>query len=141
MGMTRNVLKLSLSLALVILANRAWAQLTEVWAANYTNGYARAATVDSNGNVYITGSSDNTLGTVKFDANGAVQWSASYSGRHSYGDGANAIALDGAGNVYVTGAATGNRFYYVNGTYKTYLTDSATVKYDSTGHQKWASSY
>ena len=46
---------------LLSLAQPGIAQLQEAWAIQYTNGasYAHAATVDSNGNVYVTGSSDN----------------------------------------------------------------------------------
>src|SRR5215471_7501228 len=143
MRITENILKLALIQSVLGFGGSATAQLPELWAARYNAvvSYARAATVDSGGNIYITGSSDNNYGTVKYDANGNLAWSASYSGHQSYADGGKAVALDAAGNVYVTGGVSGNRFYYFNGTTKTYLTDAVTVKYDSAGRQKWASSY
>jgi hypothetical protein len=138
-----SILRLVLTLDVLAGAGSAWGQLPETWAAHYTNSfsYALAMTLDSDGNLYITGSSAADYGTVKFDASGNLAWAASYSGHRSAGDGANSIATDAAGNVYVTGAASGNRFYYFNGTTKTFLTDCVTVKYDNTGRQKWVSSY
>jgi hypothetical protein len=143
MKTAQSVLEVALIPAVLGLVGSASAQLPEAWAIRYTNGfsYARAATVDRDGNSYITGSSDNDYGTVKFNADGTLAWAATYAGHHGRGDGANAITVDSAGNVYVTGAASGNRFYYQYGTYKVFLTDCVTVKYDSTGHQRWASSY
>src|SRR2546426_2544352 len=111
MKTTKSILKLALIPAVLGFAGSASAQLREAWAVQYTNGYARAAIVDSNGNIYITGSSAYDVETVKFDANGNLVWAASYSGHRGYGDGGYGIALDSAGNVYVTGAVTGNRFY------------------------------
>jgi len=79
--------------------------------------------VDSSGNVYVTGESDNDYGTVKYNSAGEFQWSAKYN--YSW-DAAKAIAVDFSGNVYVTGIS---------------YNDIATIKYDSNGIEQWVSRY
>ena len=94
---------------------------------------ARKVVVDASGNVYVTGASNNSSNsdyvTVKYAPNGAQLWAQSYDGL--YTDIPYAIAVDSSGNVYVTGQsnnAAGD-------------SDIATVKYDSTGAQKWVARY
>jgi uncharacterized delta-60 repeat protein len=69
---------------------------TQRWARTYssgpqTNDQLRAMTVDSNGNVYLTGTSK----TVKYNRDGVLQWIAPYAGR--------ALAADSNEFVYVVG--------------------------------------
>ena len=74
--------------------------------------------LDSNGNIYVTGTSTGTWGTplqafagledayvAKFNSNGSLQWST-FLGGGNFDDGYG-IALDGSGNVYVTGVSAG----------------------------------
>ncbi len=77
-------------------------------------------TIDSAGNVYVTGNSGGTIATVKYDSSGRQLWVARYNGPGNGNDrpASNAIALDSAGNVYVTGS-------------------SGTVKYDANGNELW----
>ncbi|MBW8050970.1 MAG: T9SS type A sorting domain-containing protein [Cytophagales bacterium] len=98
---------------------------------------ATAMVLDNIGNVYITGESHvYTNGnytiiayiTVKYNANGAKQWSAVYNGAAN--EEPAGIAVDGAGNVYVAGS-----------TYNTYNDDYLIVKYNSVGAQEWAAIY
>jgi hypothetical protein len=70
--------------------------------------------------------------TVKYDASGAEQWVSRYNGPGNTRDRARAIGVDGSGNVYVTGDSGEGSFNLSN-----YL----TVKYDSSGVQRWTASY
>ena len=85
--------------------------------------------VDGNGNVYVTGRSQNAtandLVTIKYNSAGVEQWVATQNGfGHS-------IAVDGAGNVYVTGETVG--FGPGN--------DYITIKYNTNGIQQWLATY
>jgi hypothetical protein len=111
------------------------------WASRYdgpANGddVASALAVDGSGNVYVTGESEgsgtgNDYATVKYNAAGVQQWVARYNGPAGSDDWANALAVDGSGNVYVTGGSLGSGTGY----------DYATVKYNASGAQQWASRY
>ena len=112
----------------------------QLWAARY-NGpgnawdWASALTVDGVGNIYVTGSSSGVTPTdfvtVKYNASGNQTWVARYNGPGNSSDNASSLVIDGFGNVYVTGES------YDSGTYFDY----ATIKYDASGNQLWASRY
>jgi hypothetical protein len=97
-----------------------------------SSDWARDIAVDDSGNVYVTGLSDDDYTTVKYNANGIEQWIAHYNGPGNNNDNPKAIAVDSFGNVYVTGSSSGG--------YPTY-TDIATVKYNSSGIEKWVARY
>jgi uncharacterized delta-60 repeat protein len=109
------------------------------WVSFYGGGifYARAIAVDAIGNVYVTGEGNSILVTnynyvtIKYDANGIQKWVADYNGPANADDYANALAIDVLGNVYVTGESYASSTGY----------DYATIKYDSSGTQKWAVRY
>jgi uncharacterized delta-60 repeat protein len=93
---------------------------------NYSDG-ATALAVDDFGNVYVTGSSQDTLTvvdylTIKYNADGDTQWVRRYDGPSHSGDQARTLALDGAGNVYVTGRSGD---------------DCTTIKYGASGDTLW----
>jgi hypothetical protein len=114
----------------------------ELWVERY-NGpaslrdRATAITLDSFGNVYVTGYSfqDFTTGydyvTMKYDPEGNQLWVRTYDGPANSQDYAYAIGVDDSDHVYVTGASPGG----ITGD------DYATIKYDSEGNQLWVRRY
>jgi uncharacterized delta-60 repeat protein len=113
----------------------------QLWAARYngpgnSKDSASAITVDSLGNICVTGESyynesDYDYATVKYDTNGNQLWVARYNGPGNSKDSASAIAVDSLGNIYVTGESYYNETDY----------DYATVKYDTNGNQLWVARY
>ena len=92
--------------------------------------------VDGFGNVYITGQSQDSIGsynyaTLKYNSSGIQQWVQRYNGPSNSFDYGKSIACDSLGNVYVTGQSEGI------GT----NTDYATIKYNSSGSQQWVKRY
>src|SRR5262249_33195736 len=92
-----------------------------MWVRHYhgpANRYdnASAVAVDSNGNVVVTGISQNShinfdYYTAKYSAaDGALLWEKRYNGPGNGQDWENAVAVDGGGNVVVT--ATSGADYY-----------------------------
>ncbi len=84
-----------------------------LWIRRYNgpgNSYdvANAVTVDSNGNVYVTGESigggaDYDYTTIKYTSNGDTLWVRRYNSSGNTDDYAKALAVDDSGNVYVAG--------------------------------------
>ncbi|OGL49293.1 MAG: hypothetical protein A2161_07345 [Candidatus Schekmanbacteria bacterium RBG_13_48_7] len=117
---------------------------TELWAATYSgsanyNDQANAVTVDSLGNVYVTGYSTEFDGTdystecttIKYDCDGNQLWVAQYHQKFLFYDVPKDIVVDASGNVYVTGATgTGCSDW-----------DYLTIKYDNYGNQLWVATY
>jgi len=95
--------------------------------------YFNSITIDSSGNSYVTGNSNNhpTTATgytviVKYDTSGTLQWQRSLDGSAS--DTANAIGIDSSNNVYVglySNGISGSDYYNV------------VVKYNSSGTLQW----
>jgi hypothetical protein len=96
---------------------------------------ADAITLDSSGNVYVTGSSFSReafrdYATIKYYPGGEVAWVRRYDGPAYLSDSAVAIAVDGSGNVCVTGRSWNGTDY-----------DYATIKYYPDGDTAWVRRY
>ncbi len=93
-------------------------------------------TVDSSGNVYVTGRSigvntNYDYLTIKYNPDGDTLWTRRYNGTANKSDEPVTIKVDNQGYVYVTGKTE-----RVNGSF-----DIATIKYDSLGSLKWIALY
>jgi uncharacterized delta-60 repeat protein len=107
----------------------------QIWVATHRGEDSRfdqaaAIAVDSNGNVYVTGSADREDSpqrflTVKFDASGAEQWAAEYRSSSNSTDVASDIQVDATGAVYVFGISLQTLF------------ELTTVKYSTDGEVVW----
>jgi uncharacterized delta-60 repeat protein len=98
--------------------------------------YATALAVDSNDNVFVTGSSTGSgvgydYATVKYSSAGVPLWTNRYNGPGNSDDYANALAVDASGNVFVTGSSTVNSSNV----------DYATIKYSGAGVALWTNRY
>jgi uncharacterized delta-60 repeat protein len=94
-----------------------------------------ALTVDEDGNVYVTGRSEQNSSfpynldytTIKYYSNGDTAWLRKYDGPSQSSDLSNGVAVDGSGNVYVTGIS-----------YDTVTSnDWVTIKYSPDGDSIW----
>lgn len=134
----RVALLASVLLALVVPAAQAAA--TRLWVKRYSGpaedvDEASSIAFDNEGNVYVAGRSVGTdtdfdYLVIKYGPGGWRKWMKSYD-RAGLPDKARRIVVDGSGNIYVTGLSFGNG---TDG-------DFATIKYDSSGSEKWVRRY
>ncbi len=96
-------------------------------------GSLRKILTDSAENVYVTGSFGGETGdditTFKLDSKGNLNWFKRYTFDSLSNDNPSSMCLDNSGNVYVTGSSSRTR------------SDAITIKYDSSGNQRWVARY
>jgi hypothetical protein len=120
-------------LAVLLMPWCASAQIQQAWVAKYNNGITNGTNqavkmaLDTAGNIYITGVSQNTntnLGyvTIKYAPNGTQLWATRYDSTNTATAAPATMALDASNNVIVTGTAL-------------------TVRYDPNGNQVWTAPY
>jgi len=115
-----------------------------LWATQYGDYFdtGNAITVDKAGNVYVTGHThdlsspfwDRDYRTIKFDANGTIQWVKDHNSPSNGDDNSYGLAVDAAQNVFVTGITGkvyGPEQYY----------DITTIKYNPNGDTMWVERY
>ncbi len=111
----------------------------ELWVMNYggsvseTRDIARDLELDPQGNVYITGTTMRDTGgedflTVKYSPDGTEEWNRSLA--LSSNNHAMVIAIDDSGNVHVAGGRRSSPDNFIT-----------TVKYTSTGEERWRAHY
>ncbi len=107
---------------------------------------ANGITIDSSGNVYVTGmtfggldwntsAGANDLFVVKYNSSGTKQWTEQLGSASS--DFANGVATDSSGNVYVAGVTYGG----LDGNSNQDNADLFVVKYNSSGTKQWTKQY
>jgi uncharacterized delta-60 repeat protein len=127
---------------LLLSAHSLQAQVNQEWIARYNgpnNGYdyGTCIAVDPDGNVIAAGYVEvpgglSDYAVVKYDAEGVVQWEATYNGWNSKNDYIYALAVDEDGYIYVTGFVDGG------GTSRTNI---ATIMYSPEGESLWVRTY
>jgi uncharacterized delta-60 repeat protein len=113
----------------------------ELWVVRYNapafgSDIASFISVDSDENVYVSGSSINSnstsdIASVKYNNLGQLQWVKRYNGSADGNDLAQGLEVDLSGNIYVAGTSdsTGSLYDYV------------TVKYNPSGDTEWIKRY
>jgi outer membrane protein assembly factor BamB len=75
--------------------------------------------VDGTGNIYLTGftcQNDADFLTIKYDQNGLLLWTDTYSGIiNNSNDESSGIFISEAGNIYITGGSSGNAKFGIYG--------------------------
>ena len=102
----------------------------------------RYLAVDKSGNVYASGMSEGNgtsldFLTIKYNTDGVRQWVQRYDGETHEDDYISDMKIDDFGNVFVTGMGQGEEKYDTDDQGRSFI----TIKYDSTGVQKWINKY
>ncbi|NOS84205.1 MAG: T9SS type A sorting domain-containing protein [Ignavibacteria bacterium] len=111
------------------------------WMRRYDEGFDDipvAVEVDGAGNIYVTGSSENSslngcekYLTLKYDYNGNVLWERKYDANITDPDIPADLTIDNNGNVIITGTSNAPPDW----------DDIATIKYSSSGEQLWVNRF
>ncbi len=97
----------------------------------YSDDFAEAIAVDSNGNVFVTGdSAGHDYATIAYSSTGSPLWTNRYTGSTGSDDRATALAMDSQGSVFVTGYSDTSG-----------APDYVTIKYSGAGVPLWTNRY
>lgn len=106
---------------------------TRYYFSNSDEGF-RYIAIDNSGNIIVSGIVLSNIGDyliIKYNSSGVQQWIATYNGPANNEEIPFAMTVDDSNNIYITGWSRGSGTNY----------DYATVKYDSSGVQKWVARY
>lgn len=104
------------------------------------NDYPTDLKIDAAENIYVCGRVEEITSevydmvTIKYNSNGAAQWTKKYNGIGAGNDEAEALTIDGQGNVIVTGLSDAEPGVNEN-------LNMTTIAYDPLGNQKWIHTY
>ncbi len=110
------------------LRNKLW---TRQWGSS-SNDYGYSVTVDTSGNVFVTGDISGDVFLAKFSPDGEILWERQL-GDVSSGECGNDIAIDNSGNIYITGRTNGRIDENLNAGFD----DIFLIKYTSDGTKLW----
>ncbi|HCA41927.1 MAG TPA: hypothetical protein DEP28_01595 [Bacteroidetes bacterium] len=107
-----------------------------IWSVVYDDGITNDGscklTLDSEGNIYVTGQTNSPashITTIKYDSSGNLIWKAKYDGELLSADEPTDIEVDSKGNVYVSGHSSEKNL------------DWLLIKYDNNGNQIWKTNF
>ncbi len=132
-------------LALCTLTGAAFAQPPLMWGTRFTAPTSERSpfiAADAQGNLYVTCEAFDTnqqqadILLIKYNSQGAIQWSRQFNGTGNYNDIPYGIVVDRAGNIYVTGRSW--RGYVFNGGTEY---DYILIKYSPSGNLLWVRYY
>jgi len=105
-----------------------------MWVQRYNQNFdvAHGIAIDGLNYVYVTGTSDNHITTIKYSSTGVQQWIVNYSGAGPW-DYGNHIKVDQNNNVFIAG----NSYAGSSPRDENYL----VIKYNSAGTLQWANIY
>ncbi len=120
--------------------NTLWTETYDSPNTYYDNDNGRGVTVDTAGNVYVTGSEERSdlsqgwnIWLRKYDTDGNTLWTQTYDSPNHYSDFGEGVAVDATGNVYITGCED-----------RSDLSQSWNIwlrKYDTDGNTLWTQTY
>jgi len=102
----------------------------------YITGYFWSSTIDFGGGA-LTNAGNDDIFLARFDSNGNHKWSKRFGGIDD--EGASSVSVDSSGNVYITGNFNGSTIDFGGGA----LTNAGSfdiflARFDSNGNHKWS---